>query len=245
MRPRELAEPELSQLKRGLALAVRNRGWSFRHVSRLLKRYPEYMGRTLNGRAELKVSQTFRLLELLGLEPYLFFETYYPLGGSAVLATEQLKQAVAAPERLLMNRFAADGLSQVGSGVDAQAWAARVGFLLRQKLRQAGRSQAELAVTLAMTPSAFGQRLRGGSRVLWWQVFAVLRLLKIDAGRFFYELMFPDRSLGATLAIGEILNAWERGQQEMAAEVARREKAHDMVPHSSADSSAAEPTRDS
>jgi transcriptional regulator with XRE-family HTH domain len=211
-----LAEPELSRLQGALELAIRHKGWTFTQTSRRLRRYPEYVGRTLSGRADLKVGDVFRLLELLQVEPFDFLQASFPLGGSSVLAAKKLVAASATPERLLVDRLAREGLTKHGAKLDARAWTERAGQLLREVLRRNDQTQADVAAALGLTVSALGQRLRGNSRLLAWQLFAVLRVLKVDAGRFFYELVFPDQSLAAQLTLGEVLDSWEQAQRELA-----------------------------
>jgi hypothetical protein len=203
------AQEDVRRLAEALRLALRRRRLTLVEASRRLGHYPEYLGRVLSGRALLKVRDVFDVLALLEIHPQEFFDIYFPLGGPAVtglreLATEEENRARAVARGLLRR-----GLGQRDQGLDSAAWVRRTGQLAREMIERRGRSQRELSLEFGLASYSLGQRLRGTSRLLCWQLFAVLRALEVDPGRFFVELVFPDTTLSESLRLSQVLDLWE------------------------------------
>ncbi len=212
------ATPTLDRLHTGLRAVLRQAKLPLREGSRRLGHYPGYLGRVLGGRAYLRVRELFRLFEIVGLHPQEFFEIYFPLGGDPVhWARSRLAEEPLPPSELDLDLLRR-GLRQQDAGMKPEDWAERAGWQLREWLRASGRSQAELSRALGLAPAALGQRVRSSRGLRVADLLAVLDAIGRPPERFFFQLVFPDRTLTASLLLDHVLDRWEATQKSVIAQ---------------------------
>ncbi len=183
-------------------------------ASRRLERHPTYFGRVFRRALALKVEEVFELLALLNLAPWEFFEACFPLGGDLV-SEMRVRSAHASPggespvtrTRELMRQAMGQYPQAEFTAAD---WAARTGELLREKVKAAGLTQRQLSTRLGMSRDALGQALRGQKRLTFELVFQLLPELQLSPGRFFAELVLPDRTLAGRLRWSQLLADLDR-----------------------------------
>ncbi len=204
-------EQGLARLHRGLRSALGEAGLSLKAASARLERFPEYVGRALSGRLDLKVPDLFVLLDGIGLHPMEFFDIYFPLGGEEL--TEMRWGGPEPPTdpatRARGNVTFHHAMRQASQHREPSEWAVRAGELLRQRIRRAGTTQRAVSVALGLSPDALGHCLRGDSQLPWRHVLGVLAEIRMTPARFFVELCFEDKGLAENLRWAELLDRFE------------------------------------
>jgi transcriptional regulator with XRE-family HTH domain len=218
------ASEDVKRVREALRQALRSRGTTLGEASSYLGRYPEYLSRALSGRVDLKIHDLFTLLQLMGLHPEDFFDIYFPVAGSATLGLRELASPEEDRARGIARRLLHEGLQGRDRSISCEEWVSRTGSLLREFLRRHNVTQKELSVRLGLSGTMLGQRLRGDSRLLTWQLFAVLRLLGVDPGRFFVELVHQDEPLTERLRLSQTLDLWEQQHRDLAEQSLARRK---------------------
>jgi transcriptional regulator with XRE-family HTH domain len=184
---------EVERVEAALRDLLRHHGCSLRRASRALGRYRAYLGRTLRGRAPLKVEDVFRLLAFLKVEPYDFFEGSFPLGGEALLRLDRAGRRSFEPDGRdrLADMLRREAALRGEAPRSPRRWTERAAKLLRGHLRQAHLSQHEASRRLGLGPKVLGQGLRGETRLTFEHLFGALSVAGVSPGRFFEELFGP------------------------------------------------------
>ncbi len=223
MNPDEAVRPLLEALRD----VLRRARMPLAVASRDLGREPSYLTRALSGRYRLRVQEVFELLLQVQMHPWHFFTLYFPLGGAGMV--EMRQPELATPDGLarLAERaqLVATAHDAALGGWDLAEWIERVSLVLRERIQAHGLSQRAVAEALGFSPGAFGQALRGGTALKARHVFGALAVLGINPGRFFFEVIFPGRSLVAGITWSRLLDEIEPQVEAAAQRVVARRKA--------------------
>ena len=188
------ARRESARLGLALKQYIRECDSSAAQVSRSLGRAPQYLTRAFAGILPLRIEEVFRLFEILGKHPHVFFDRHYPLGG----IERDLPSAPSAPPRQETPHLMAYLDSAVAAPLPPSAeMERRAGRILKGLIVGAGTRQRAVSLKLGLPRDALGQALRGGTDLAAWHVFGVLAATKTSAAQFFHTLLGPDDSLSS------------------------------------------------
>jgi transcriptional regulator with XRE-family HTH domain len=178
-------ESQTRRLREALREVTRLRERPLSQLSRALGRAPNYLSKALGSGAQLKVSELFELLWMLGIAPFDFFLHFFPLGGETSIPPGAAEPQVA---RFPLSEPSTRRRTR-DSARAAREEAIKVGMLLREHIRRQGFTQARVAQGLGLSPRALGHALSGSTRLHIAHVCAVLEQLGLSQSRFFTELI--------------------------------------------------------
>ena len=177
------ARAEAHALARRLQQELRERRAKLTPVSRALGYAPQYLGRALGGRIDLKLADLFAVLRRIEVHPRRFFARHYPLAGLDRPAGTEAVGLLFEVQALLLR-------SGEPREVPApEVFVKRAVGLLRGLLASSGKSCRAAAEELGMTDSALGEVLRGRSRLRAWHVLALVSITTCSPARFFQDLL--------------------------------------------------------
>lgn len=192
-------EARRESAKLGLALKqyIRECDSTAAHGSRALGRAPQYLTRVFAGILPLRIEEVFRLFEILGRHPHVFFDRHYPLGG----VERDPPAASPGPPPQEAPHLAAYLESAVAAPLPPSAeMEKRAGRILKGLIVGASTRQRAVSLKMGLPRDALGQALRGGTDLSAWHVFGVLAATKTSAAQFFRALLGPDDSLASASA---------------------------------------------
>lgn len=204
-----LAREDVAYLARHLKAHVRAIGGRSRHISLRMGRGKDYLCRAFAGTTPLKMKALFEVFVLLGQHPRPFFNRLYPLAGEAFSKEEAQQLRTLTPESSRIDDLVA--LGQAREGIpSAEEGVERARRLLKRQILERQSSQRAVSVSLGLDAGNLVQALNHGIDLEAWHVFGVLRVLGVEPGVFFRELVEPEEQAPGGVTLAELLPALQR-----------------------------------
>lgn len=191
------AEARLTSVRQALQAAIRETqkrrpDLTLQALSRALRRSPNYWPRALRGAGKLRFVEVCKVLEVLGLDPGVFFlATFRPeLAEPGRPAGSPSPSGPSVP-RLRLEALEAP-MRQAARRHSPEHWESRCRKLLSREISASGRTQRQLGEELnPRTPEALSRVLWGDTSLTLRHVFLVLEALGVEPESFFFEVFAP------------------------------------------------------